>query len=146
MRIENRKAKFQYEIIETVEAGIALQGAEVKSLSEGRASLKESFARIREGQAFLHGFYIAPYQAVFEKPDPVRKRTLLLHRREIGRLARKVEEKGLTLIPVSVYFNKRGLAKVQLALARGKTRRDKRQTLKRREVEREIERSVKQRR
>jgi len=143
MRLDNKKAYFDYEIIEKIEAGIVLQGPEVKSLREGKGSIKESFARIEDGEIFLHNFYIAPYPAALEKPLPLRKKKLLLTRREIKRLIRKGEEKGLTLIPLAVYFNKRELAKVEIALARGKKMYDKRQKIKERDLKLDIERRLK---
>ncbi|HOL22011.1 MAG TPA: SsrA-binding protein SmpB [bacterium] len=144
MRIENRKAYFNYEILEKIEAGLVLRGPEVKSLREGKGSIKEAFGRIENGEVFIHNFYIAPYPASFEKPDPLRKKKLLLGKREIKRLSRKLEEKGLTLIPLAVYFNKRGLAKVEIALAKGKKLYDKREKIKERDVQRDIERRMKQ--
>lgn len=144
MRLENRKAYFNYEILEKLEAGLVLKGPEVKSLREGKGSIKEAFARIENGECFLHNFYIAPYPASFEKPDPMRKKKLLLGRREIKRLGRKLEEKGLTLIPLAVYFNKRGLAKVEIALAKGKKLYDKREKIKERDIQRDMERRLKQ--
>ncbi|MCM8829845.1 MAG: SsrA-binding protein SmpB [Candidatus Omnitrophica bacterium] len=144
MRLENKKAYFNYEILEKLEAGIVLKGPEVKSLREGRGSIKEAFGRIENGGVFLHNFYITPYPASFEKPDPLRKKKLLLDKREIKRLSRKLEEKGLTLIPLAVYFNKRGLVKVEIALAKGKKLYDKREKIKGRDVQRDIERRMKQ--
>ncbi|MCM8761729.1 MAG: SsrA-binding protein SmpB [Candidatus Omnitrophica bacterium] len=144
MRLENKKAYFNYDILEKLEAGIVLKGPEVKSLREGRGSIKESFARIENQEVFLHNFYIAPYPASFEKPDPLRKKKLLLDKREIKHLRRKLEEKGLTLIPLTVYFNKRGLVKVELALAKGKKLYDKREKIRERDVQRDIERRMKQ--
>jgi len=144
MRIENRKAYFNYEILEKIEAGLVLRGPEVKSLREGKGSINEAFGRIENGEVFIHNFYIAPYPASFEKPDPLRKKKLLLGKREIKRLSRKLEEKGLTLIPLAVYFNKRGLAKVEIALAKGKKLYDKREKIKERDVQRDIERRMKQ--
>ncbi|RKY31425.1 MAG: SsrA-binding protein [Candidatus Omnitrophota bacterium] len=144
MRIENKKAFHDYEILERIEAGIVLKGAEVKSLREGKASLKDSYGKIENGEIFLHNFYIAPYPASFEKIDPLRKKKLLLHKNQIIRLGRKVEEKGLTIVPLSVYFNSKGLAKVEIALAKGKKLYDKRKEIKKREVEREIQRRLKE--
>ncbi|MDD3726689.1 MAG: SsrA-binding protein SmpB [Candidatus Ratteibacteria bacterium] len=144
MRLENRKAYFNYEILDKIEAGLVLKGPEVKSLREGKGSIKESFGRIENGEAFLHNFYIAPYPASLEKIDPLRKKKLLLGRREIKRLNRKLEEKGLTLIPLAVYFNKSGLAKVEIALAKGKKLYDKRERIKERDIQRDIERRTKQ--
>ncbi|MBN1444982.1 MAG: SsrA-binding protein SmpB [Candidatus Omnitrophica bacterium] len=143
MRIDNKKAHFDYEIIEKIEAGIVLQGPEVKSLREGKGSIKESFARIEDGEVFLYNFYVAPYPAALEKPLPLRKKKLLLNRREIKKLTRKGEEKGLTLVPLAVYFNKRGLAKVEIALAKGKKTYDKRQKIKDKDLKRDIDRKLK---
>lgn len=144
MKIDNKKAYFEYEILERIEAGLALLGAEVKSLRAGNASLRDSFARVERNEVFLYNCYIAPYPCSLEKPEPRRRRKLLLHRYEIVRLRKKIEEKGLTLVPLSLYF-KGSLAKVELALVRGKTRYDKRQTLKKKEAQREIQRASKHR-
>jgi len=136
----NRKARFLYEILDTVEAGIALLGPEVKSLRAGRANLGDAYARIRRGECFLVNAHISPYeQAGRENVDPTRERKLLLHRSEIARLQGKVAEKGLTLVPLSLYF-RQGRAKVELALARGKRIVDKRETIRRREEERSVRR------
>jgi SsrA-binding protein len=141
----NRRALHDYEILEKVEAGLVLLGPEVKSLREGRANLSDSYAVLRRGEAYLVNAHVSPYaQASRENPDPRRERKLLLNRSEIRRLAGKVAERGLTLVPLSLYF-KNGRAKVELGLARGKRVYDKRQTLKRREQEREIERAVRDR-
>lgn len=146
IKIENRKAGFNYEILEKIEAGVILKGSEIKSLREGKASLKESFARVENGELFLFSFYVTPYPAALEKHDPLRKKKLLLKKEEIKRLSRKTEEKGLTIVPLSVYCNSRGFAKVRIALAKGKKLYDKRSDFKKKEVEREIERKLKNRR
>jgi SsrA-binding protein len=126
-RLVNKKARFNFEVLERVEAGIALRGTEVKSLREGDASINEAFARIQDGQVTLLNFQIQPYKMGGHfNHDPKRPKQLLLHRREIKKLAAKVQIKGQTLVPLAVYFS-RGRAKVELALARGKTFRDKRQ-------------------
>jgi len=139
----NKKARFNYHMLETFEAGISLNGSEVKSLREGRASLAESFARIEDGQAIIYGLHIGRYSHLgYEGPEPERPRRLLFHKREIRRLAGKVSEKGLTLIPLSLYFNARGFAKVRLGLARGKTLYDKREAIKKRTAQREMERAL----
>ncbi|MBX6424065.1 SsrA-binding protein SmpB [Thermosulfurimonas sp. F29] len=140
----NRKARFLYDIEETYEAGIVLTGPEVKSLRLGRANLADSFARVVNGEVFLYNMHISPYPFSREAAlsDPRRTRKLLLHRREINRLAGKVAEKGYTLIPLRIYF-KDGWAKVELALARGKKLHDRRETIKRREEERELRRRYK---
>jgi SsrA-binding protein len=138
----NRKARHEYDILETFEAGMVLKGPEVKSLRDGRASFQDAYARLDRGEVWLEGVHISPYeQANRFNVDPVRSRKLLLHREEIRRLVGKVEEKGLTLIPLEVYFS-RGHAKVTLALARGRKLHDKREALKRRMQEREARRAM----
>lgn len=142
----NRRARRNYTVVDTFEAGMVLLGSEVKSLREGKMELKDSYADIRRGEAFLVGAHISPYDFAREGGhDPERERKLLLHRREIDRIAGSVAEKGLTLIPLRVYFRD-GNAKVELALARGKTTVDKRQTLRDREHAREMERAARRRR
>jgi len=143
---DNRKARFDYELLERVEAGLVLTGTEVKSLRAGRATLGQAYADIRDGEAWLHGAEIAVYdQGNRANHDPTRSRKLLLHRREIDRLYGQVREKGLTLVPTRLYF-KEGRVKVELALARGKDVRDKRRTLVERDARRQIERAMKGRR
>jgi SsrA-binding protein len=138
----NKKARHQYIILDKFEAGIALQGTEVKSLRDGKVSLGESYARIDDGEVFLVGAHIDVYKAgSFANHEPTRRRKLLMHRREINRLVGKLAERGLTLVPLSMYF-KRGLAKVELGLARGKQAHDKRQTIKKRDTQRDIERAM----
>jgi SsrA-binding protein len=138
----NRKARRNYTIGDTYEAGLVLVGSEVKSLRAGRMELKDSYGDIRSGEAYLVGAHIAPYDFAREGGhDPERMRKLLLHRREIDRIAGALAEKGLTLVPLQVYF-KDGKAKVELALGRGKTTVDKRHTLRDREHAREIERAT----
>lgn len=143
MKIENKKAFHDYEILERLEAGIVLKGSEVKSLREGRANLKDSYGKVENGEIFLHHFYISEYPNSFKKHNPFRKKKLLLKKQEIRRLERKTEEKGLTIVPLSVYFNEKGLAKVEIALAKGKKLFDKRRALKEREVKRQIEKKLK---
>jgi SsrA-binding protein len=141
----HRKARFEYEILERVEAGIALVGPEVKSLRAGNVSLMEAYAVVRRGEVFLVGAHISPYaQASRENPDPKRERKLLLHRTEIARLGVKVAERGLTLVPLQIYFRD-GRAKVELALARGRRRHDKRDAIREREQERELRRALRTR-
>jgi SsrA-binding protein len=139
----NRRARFDYEIVDTWEAGIQLMGPEVKSLRDGRVNLGDAFATVYRGEAWLEKMHISPYEpATRANPsDPQRRRKLLLHRQEINRLDHRVNEKGLTLVPLTVYFRK-GRAKVELALARGKHRHDKRETIKRREGDREARRAM----
>jgi SsrA-binding protein len=142
-RIVNSKARFNYQILEQAEAGISLVGTEVKSLRGGHASLEEAFARIDRGEVYLYGCHINPYeQGNLNNHEPLRPRKLLLHRREIHKLLTKVTQRGLTLIPLSMYFNKRGLAKVELALVKGKTHGDKREDIKKREHERDMARAM----
>lgn len=142
--ITNRKARHDYHILETFEAGIALVGTEVKSLREGKGNLKDSFARAENGELFLYNMHISPYEKgnIFNE-DPLRTRKLLMHKKEIHRLAGQVKEKGLTLIPLKVYLNERGLIKVELALAKGKALYDKREDIKRRDANREMEKAFK---
>ncbi len=138
----NRRARRNYSVVETLEAGVALVGSEVKALREGRIDLKDSYALVRGGEAFLIGAYIGPYE--FSRDgghEPERDRKLLLHRREIDRIAGQVAEKGLTLVPLQVYL-KGGRVKVEIGLAKGKTTYDKRQTLRDRDHEREMERAL----
>jgi SsrA-binding protein len=138
----NRRARFDYEILDRVEAGIELRGPEVKSLRAGRASLNEAYALVRGGEVFLVNAHIDPYeQAGRENADPRRERRLLLHKREILRLEGQVAERGRTLVPLALYF-RGGRAKIELALARGKRTIDKRQTIQRREQEREVARAL----
>ena len=130
------------EILETFEAGLVLLGPEVKSLRAGKANLVDAYATIRRGEAFLVNAHISPYtQAGRENPDPRRERKLLLHKREIARLRGQIAERGRTLVPLSLYF-KEGRVKVELALARGKRRHDRRETIRRREQDREVEREL----
>ena len=139
----NRRARFDYEIVDTWEAGIQLMGPEVKSLRDGRVNLGDAFATVYRGEAWLEKMHISPYEpATRANPsDPQRRRKLLLHRQEINRLDHRVNEKGLTLVPLTVYFRK-GRAKIEIALARGKHRYDKRETIKRREGDREARRAM----
>lgn len=138
----NRRARFEYEISETFEAGIALLGSEVKSLRDGKASLSDSYALIRRGEIFLQNLHISPYKwAGRDNPAATRERKLLLHRREINRLKNKLSERGFTLVPLQLYF-KDGRAKVELGLARGKRLHDKRETIRRRENERDLQRAM----
>jgi SsrA-binding protein len=141
----NRQARHNYFIEEVYEAGLVLLGSEVKSLRDGKANLKDSYARIQKGEAFLVNAHVSPYPGANRfNHEPTRTRKLLLHQREIERLTGKTKEKGLTLIPLKLYF-KGGRAKVELGLARGKKLYDKRETLKRKMADREVERSLKAR-
>ncbi|HEY5649677.1 MAG TPA: SsrA-binding protein SmpB [Nitrospiria bacterium] len=141
----NSKAFHDYHLSDKFEAGIVLVGTEVKSLREGRANLRDSFARIEKNEVFLHNCHIAPYShGNLLNHDPVRRRKLLLNRREINKLIGKVQQKGFTLVPLKIYF-KKGRAKVELALAQGKHTSDKRESIKRKTAEREIQRAIKSR-
>jgi SsrA-binding protein len=141
--ITNRRARHDYFVLDAYEAGIALRGSEVKSIREGRANLQDSFARVVAGEVFLYGMHVSPYAyAHSEQLDPVRERKLLLHRKEITELEKAVQEKGVTLVPLRVYF-KDGRAKIEIAIARGKARYDKRQALAERDARRETERALK---
>ena len=141
---ENRKAKFNYFIEDTYEAGMVLLGTEVKSLRLGRVNLKDSYARIKKGEVFVHQIHIGAYPfAYYGNHDPLRIRKLLLHKREIKKLYGKVNEKGYSLIPIKLYFQN-GKAKLTLALARGKRKHDKRETIRRRDKKRDLERQRKE--
>jgi SsrA-binding protein len=137
---ENRKARHDYFIEETYEAGMVLLGTEVKSLRLGRVNLKDSYARINKGEVFVHQIHIGAYPfAYYGNHDPLRKRKLLLHKDEINKLYGKVNEKGFSLIPLKIYFQN-GKAKLTLALARGKRKYDKRESIRRRDEQRDLER------
>jgi SsrA-binding protein len=138
----NRKARHEYHILDEVEAGVVLVGSEVKSLREGKASFTDCYARVEGGEMWLYNLHIAPYESAHvDRPDPTRPRKLLLHERQIGRLAAETVETGLTLVPLDIHF-RRGYAKVTLAVARGKKRHDRREDLKRKAMRREVERAV----
>jgi len=142
----NRKALHEYEIIDTWEAGLVLTGPEVKSVRAGKVSLAEAFARVENGEVWMYGMHISPYDPASRwNADPLRTRKLLLNRREIRKLIGATREKGLTLVPLDLYF-RRGYARVTLALARGKKLHDKREALKEKAASREIERAVRERR
>jgi SsrA-binding protein len=143
---ENRKARFRFEIIDSLECGVQLTGSEVKSLRDGKLSLDEAYARVKEGEAWLVGADIAEYpQATLWNHVPKRPRKLLMKREELRKFANLAHEKGLTLVPLKVYFNDRGIAKVQLGLCRGKKLHDKRETLKKADSRREIDRAMRRR-
>jgi SsrA-binding protein len=141
----NRRARHKFQVLERMEAGIELQGSEVKSLRDGKAQINEAYAVVDRGEVWLRGAHIPPYPpAAGENHDPDRPRKLLLHRREIERLIGKTAERGLTLVPTRIYF-KGSLAKVELALAKGKEGRDRRREIQQRDTRREVERDYKQR-
>lgn len=141
----NRKAYFEYAIDALYEAGLVLKGTEVKSLRQGRANIEDAYARFRDGELFLYNAHISPYtHAAVDSHEPNRPRKLLIHRWELKRLLGKVQERGYTLIPLKLYFKDQH-AKVEIALARGKKKHDKRETIRRREEQRELERARKRR-
>ena len=140
--ITNRKARYDYLVLDTWECGIMLAGPEVKSVRDGRANLQDAYARVEDGEVWLYGMHVSPYSYSRLELDPVRKRKLLLHRKEIAALERGTAEKGHTLVPLRVYF-KDGRAKVELALARGKRAYDKRHAIAERDARREAERALK---
>jgi SsrA-binding protein len=140
--VRNKKARHEFEILDTYEAGLVLRGPEVKSIRDGKVSLAEAFARVDDGEVWIHGMHVTPYDPAGRwNQDPVRPRKLLLRNEEIRRLIGAIQEKGLALVPLELYF-RRGHAKVALALARGKKLHDKRETLKRRTHEREMQREM----
>lgn len=141
---KNKKAFFNYELIETLEAGISLLGSEVKSIREGMVSLKESYAEIKEGEVFLINCHVSPYDpANIFNHDPLREKKLLLHRKEIKRLIGKIKEKGLTLVPVKILLNDKGRIKVEIALAKGKRVYQKREAIRQRDQDREMRAELK---
>ena len=145
--VTNRKAYHDYFIEEKFEAGIMLQGTEVKSLREGRVNLSDSYASVKGNEVFLHHCHISPYShGNISNHEPLRTRKLLLHRKEINKLLAKTKQQGLTLIPLRIYFSKRGLAKVEIGLAKGKKQHDRRESDREREAGREVERAMKDRR
>jgi SsrA-binding protein len=142
---ENRKAFHDYHVLETFEAGIALLGTEVKAIREGRVNLRDSFGRVEDGEVFVLNIHISPYShRGYADHEPLRRRKLLLHRQEIRKLIGKTTERGMTLVPLRLYF-KNGRVKMALALAKGKKEYDRRETIKRRETERETRAAVKER-
>jgi SsrA-binding protein len=139
---QNRKARHDYEIQETIEAGLMLTGPEVKSLRLGQANLKDSYARPKLGEVFLHEVHISPYEnSPLQDQDPTRTRKLLLHKQEIRRLSAKIQEKGFTLVPLRIYFRD-GKAKVELALAKGKKLYDKREAIRKKDMKRDADRQI----
>ena len=140
---ENRKAAHDYHLLETFEAGLVLLGTEVKAIREGRVNLRDTFARVEEGEVFIYNMNISPYShRGYASHEPLRRRKLLLHRDEIRKLIGKTVEKGMTLVPVRMYF-KNGRVKVAVSLAKGKKEYDKRETIKRREADRETRAAIK---
>ena len=142
---DNRKARHDYHVFDTYEAGLVLLGTEVKAIREGRVNLKDSFGRVEAGEVFLHNLHISPYShRGYAEHEPLRRRKLLLTRREIHKLIGKMVERGFTLVPVRMYFRK-GLVKVTVGVAKGKKTYDKRETIKRRQIDRETRAMVKER-
>lgn len=142
----NRKARHDFEIIETIETGIALKGSEVKTLRQGKASIQDSHARVEKGEVWLYHMHIPAYKdAPVNNHDEYRPRKLLLHKKQIRKLIKLSEEKGMTLVPLSVYFNEKNKVKVQLAVARGRRQHDKRDAIARREVQRSMDREFRHR-
>jgi len=141
---KNKKAFFNYDLLETFEAGISLLGSEVKSIRDGRISLKESYAEVKDGEVFLLHCHISPYEAANRfNHEPRRERKLLLHSREIKRLTGKIKEKGLTLVPTKVLINAKGLVKVEISLAKGKRTYQKKEVIKERDIQREVRTELK---
>jgi len=137
--IKNRKARFEYEFLETIETGIVLQGSEIKSIREGKVSLQEAYCFFRGNEMFIKGMNISVYkESTYDNHEPTRERKLLLKRRELTKLKEKSEEKSLTIVPVKLYITSRGFAKLQVALAKGKKVFDKRESIKQREQDREL--------
>lgn len=138
---ENRRARHDYFIEDTLEAGLVLVGSEVKALRDHQASIAEAYCMIEKGEAYIVGMRISPYtKATYDTPDPVRRRKLLLHRQELRKLYGKTQRRGYTLVPLKLYFSKRGIAKLLIGICRGKKTIDKRETLKRRAMDRETRR------
>ena len=140
--IRNRRARYDYHVLDSFECGIVLAGSEVKSIRAGHANLQDGYARVENGEVWLHGMHISPYEFSSADLEPVRPRKLLLHRRQIDELTRATAEKGVTLVPLQVYF-KDGRAKVELAVAKGKRSYDKRRAIAERDAKRETERALK---
>lgn len=141
VQISNRRARFEYEILDSYEVGIVLKGSEVKSLRAGKANLQDSYALVKNGEVWLMNMHISPYEQANQfNHDPIRTRKLLLNKSEIAKLDTKTNEKGLTLVPLKLYF-KKGNAKVELGIAKGKKLHDKRESIKERDVEREMRRN-----
>lgn len=139
----NKKAKYEYNIKNTIEAGIVLSGTEVKSIRQGKASIKEAYAEIVEGEVFINGMHISPYEKGNRyNKDPLRNRKLLMHKREIKKLYKYVQQKGYTLVPTKLYINNAGKVKIEIALAKGKNLHDKRRTLAKKDSKRRMEKAL----
>lgn len=143
VNIENRRARFDYQFLDTFTAGLVLRGTEIKSIREGKAGLADSYCFFRNGELFVRNFHIAEYgNASFYNHEPMRERKLLLSRQELNKLMRKVQDQGLTIVPVKLFISDKGYAKLNIALAKGKKNYDKREDIKKRDVEREIQRKL----
>lgn len=141
INIKNRKASFEFELLDKYVAGLALKGTEIKSIREGKVSLKEAYCYFKRGELMIKQMHIAPYsQAAHFNHDAVRERKLLLHKKELDKLESKLSEKGLSIVPVRIFINNRGLAKLEVALGRGKKLHDKRQDIKKKDAKRELDR------
>jgi SsrA-binding protein len=137
--IKNKKARFEYELLDFTEVGIVLKGSEIKSIREGKASLQEAYCHIKGNEMFIKGMNIAPYlESTYDNHEPTRERKLLLKKREIEKIKEKIEQKGLTIVPTKLYINSRGFAKLELALARGKKIHDKRHSIKEKDQKKEL--------
>lgn len=144
IEIVNRRAKFEYQFVDTYEAGIVLQGTEIKSIRQGNANLSDAYCFFRDGELYIKSMYIAEYEnGTYANHEARRTRKLLLHRRELKKLERRVKEKGMTIVPYRLYLSERGIAKVEIALSSGKKSYDKRQTIKERDNKREMSRMKK---
>jgi len=142
--VKNRKARFNYELLDKFEAGLVLQGSEVKSIRHGKVSINEGYCYLSKGELFIKNMHISEYEnAGFAGHDVNRERKLLLHRQELKKIEKKLKDEGLTLIPTALYFNSKGFAKLEIAIARGKKLHDKREDLKSKDIKREIDRALK---
>ena len=141
INIKNKKARYNFELIENFETGIVLKGSEIKSIREGKASLQEAYCHIHKGEAFIKGMNISPYdESTFDNHEPTRERKLLLKKKQIEKIQEKMDQKGLTLIPVRLYITSRGFAKLEIALSKGKKVHDKRDSIKQKDQNRELQR------
>ena len=143
VNIENRKARFDYQFLDTLTAGLVLKGTEIKSIREGKAALSDSYCYFKNGELYVRNFHITEYEnASFANHDPLRERKLLLSRQELDKLLKRVKDQGLTIVPVKLFINEKGFAKLNIALAKGKKNFDKREDIKKRDVERELSRKL----
>ncbi len=141
--IQNRRANFEYELLEKYEAGLVLTGSEIKSIRAGKANINDAYCHFKNGELFIKNMHISPYGSGFGTHEPTRERKLLLHKSELKKLHRAVKEDGMTIVPVRLFINKKGWAKLIIALAKGKKLYDKRESIKKRDVERELQRKFK---